>query len=948
MNKFIKYWLLITGLSTTPFTAADLIITSVFDGPLSGGLPKGVEVYATADITDLSQYGLGGANNGGGTDGEEFTFPSMPLSAGDYVYVASEANGFAEFLGFAPNFTSSAMSINGDDAIELFKEGRVIDLYGDTEQDGTGENWEYTDGWAYRISSSASSTFNINDWQVSGPNALDGSMSNDTAIIPIPLASFGGSTPPEPDPITITLISTIQGNRENQQSNNVGDADVSPLIGEKVAVEAVVVGDFQANDDDESRNLNGFYLQEEDSDNDGDLETSEGVFVFSDGFPVDVNLGDKINLIATVGQFLGETQLSNVTNIEIIASDQLARVTPAVITLDETGPVTRTTDGKYQPDLEAYEGMLVTFPQTLTITEQFQLARFNEIKLVAGERPFQFTQNNAPNAILFDESQQQLGAIRITYDDGLNTQNANIALLDGFSNYTEASATRMGDAITGLTGVLDYKWAGNSASQNTWRIRSHLNGSNLFTSTANGDSSNPRTSSPEQPVGNLSVASLNVLNFFTTLDDGTSMTAAGHFPRGADDLTRFGIEPAGAELDRQLVKLTNAILALDADIIALVEIENDFDEVNNNSTAIEILINTLNANSETTEYNYVYPGSQFVGSDAIAVAFIYQTNAVAPTDGSSPAQLDDDTAMLLPSFIDHDFVASPIFNGPSTNRVSFAVTFTHLESGEQITAVANHFKSKGSSGLNDETSANFDQQDGAGFWNQRRLNGAIAVQEWLASNPTGIATKHNIVLGDLNAYAMEEPIQYLLDNGFYNVEDEDAYSFVFDGQIGTLDYLLISDSLIANMTSANVWHINADEANALDYNLDFGRSPEHFDATTATRNSDHDPIIAGFQFEKALEYQPLFNKIKQGLKERALRGTGRHSYLRRFFEWKTLWLASYADQLALAQKPQACVVLTKLDAITDGEKRPRDWLRGSGIVMLNRLILDNKKSLDCL
>ena len=59
----------------------NLIITGAYDGPLSGGTPKGVELYAINDISNLSGYGLGSANNGGGTDGQEFTFPAVAVTA---------------------------------------------------------------------------------------------------------------------------------------------------------------------------------------------------------------------------------------------------------------------------------------------------------------------------------------------------------------------------------------------------------------------------------------------------------------------------------------------------------------------------------------------------------------------------------------------------------------------------------------------------------------------------------------------------------------------------------------------------------------------------------------------------------------------------------------------------------------------------------------------------
>ena len=180
----------------------DLVITGVIDGPLSGGLPKAVELCALADIPDLSIYGVGSANNGGGTDGEEFTFPADPVSAGTFIHVASEATGFADFFGFAPAHTSGAMLINGDDAIELFMSGGVIDVFGDINVDGTGQPWEHLDGWAYRDNGTGpdGSAFVLTNWSFSGPNALDGETSNGTATTPFPIGSYSSCTLPEPSP----------------------------------------------------------------------------------------------------------------------------------------------------------------------------------------------------------------------------------------------------------------------------------------------------------------------------------------------------------------------------------------------------------------------------------------------------------------------------------------------------------------------------------------------------------------------------------------------------------------------------------------------------------------------------------------------------------------------------------------------------------------------------
>ena len=174
---------------------ADLVLTAVFDGPLSGGQPKGVELYVLNDISDLSIYGIGSANNGQGSDGEEFTFPAVSASAGDYLYLTADSAAFVAFFGFSPDFTDTdngSVNINGDDAIELFMNGQVIDVFGDINTDGTGQPWEYLDSWAYRVDGTGpdGSTFVLANWYFGGPNALDGETTNATAATPVPIGTY--------------------------------------------------------------------------------------------------------------------------------------------------------------------------------------------------------------------------------------------------------------------------------------------------------------------------------------------------------------------------------------------------------------------------------------------------------------------------------------------------------------------------------------------------------------------------------------------------------------------------------------------------------------------------------------------------------------------------------------------------------------------------------------
>lgn len=191
------YFLICAILITTASFGQDLVITGVFDGTLSGGTPKGIELYAVNDISDLSQFGIGSANNGGGSDGIELVLSGM-ASSGDFIYVASEQPQFNAFFGFDPDFTGSAASINGDDAIELFQNGSVIDTFGDINIDGSGTAWDYEDGWAYRVNGTGpdGSTFVLANWGFSGINMLEGEgvTNNGNAPSPFPIGTYSTST----------------------------------------------------------------------------------------------------------------------------------------------------------------------------------------------------------------------------------------------------------------------------------------------------------------------------------------------------------------------------------------------------------------------------------------------------------------------------------------------------------------------------------------------------------------------------------------------------------------------------------------------------------------------------------------------------------------------------------------------------------------------------------
>ncbi|AWI86988.1 nuclease [Methylobacterium sp. DM1] len=626
-----------------------------------------------------------------------------------------------------------------------------------------------------------------------------------------------------------SLISAVQG---------AGTA--SPLVGRTVTIEAIVVGDFQNSDADAKRNLGGFYLQEEATDQDGNPLTSEGVFVFegTGNRLVDVAEGDRVRVTGTVAEFNGEKQITvrNAAAIQVVTPGALTpeQVKASAVAVELPAAGTIGTGTTAQPDLERYEGMLVRFPQTLSITEQFNLDRFNEIRLAVGGRTETFSNEFEPNTAAYAAYLAQTAARTITYDDGQNAQNLPVENLDGFGPaYGTASAPRMGDTVTGLTGTLGFGPTG------AYRVRAIDDGDNRFAV------ANPRPAEPDPVGGTLKVGSLNVLNYFTTLDTASSArTAIGQQPRGAN---------SAGELSRQTEKLVTTLIGTGADVLGLTELENQF-RPGDPGNALEYLVGQLNLRAGAGTYAYVNPGAQldqgqFLGGDAIAVGFIYKPSKVSVAMNTTIERLDDtDVAALNPALLQQSTLGH-IFNGANTSRASLAVTFNEIATGETFTAVVNHFKSKGGTG----TGADADQGDGQGAWQQQRELAATALAQWLTLRPTGSGDSDTLLLGDFNAYIKEDALDILKANGFTNLAEDrlaNPYSYVFDGAYGALDHALASASLNRQVTGVTEWHVNADEADAIDYNLDFGRSLNHFDGRSPARESDHDPVLVGLRLDQ--------------------------------------------------------------------------------------------------
>ncbi|MEA5471001.1 ExeM/NucH family extracellular endonuclease [Spirulina sp. 06S082] len=546
-----------------------------------------------------------------------------------------------------------------------------------------------------------------------------------------------------------------------------GSGMTSLYEGQTVTTQGIVVGDFQG-----SQQLEGFFIQ--DINGDGNTATSDGIFVYApEG--IDVAIGDLVEVSGTVIEYKGLTEITSVTDLNIVG---FGNIIPTSISLPVASIAT----------WEQYEGMSVKFDQTLTAIANYNLGQYGTVTL-ADDRLFQPTQIADPG-IAANALKAQNDLRQIILDDGSITVNP-----EAIAGLTASDTLRTGDTVSGLTGVIDYSFG-------EYRIQPTID--------PNFVAANSRTISPADVGGTLKVASFNVLNYFNGDGQGSGFPTS----RGADSLSEF---------DRQRDKIIAAIADLDADIIGLMELENDG---YGNNSAIQDLVKGLNIAQSENTYSFVDPGLSQLGGDEIAVGLIYR-----------------DTVRESGN-------AATISTGAFThyNRQPLAQTFTDSLTGEEVTIVVNHFKSKSGQG----TGLDGNLGDGQGSWNATRTNAAKDLTTWLATDPTGSNDPDFLIIGDLNAYALEDPIAAIKNAGYTNLLDRfngnsAYYSYVFDGQAGTLDHALASSSLVDRVTGVTEWHINADEPRILDYNEEYkslGQTQSLYDADPF-RSSDHDPIIIG-------------------------------------------------------------------------------------------------------
>ena len=535
-----------------------------------------------------------------------------------------------------------------------------------------------------------------------------------------------------------------------------GTGNVSPLLGQTVTVEGVITGDFSG-----PARFDGFTMQ--DPRGDDNPATSDAIFVYlgarSPFAAMQPRRGARVRVTGTASEFKGQTQIGAPTQIEVIGAG--APIEPQEIQLAA------------DTNWEALEGMLVRFPQTLVVTAQNDLARYGTLKL-SPAREFNPTNQRSIEEVRADPQPE----VAMLLDDGSGDANPKP------TPYLDANNTRRaGSTVSEIVGVVSQYGA-------DYRIEPTL--APLFAD------ANPRPLAPPVVGGSLRVASANVLNYWTTLKSQDNPNA-----RGASSAELF---------ERQSAKTMAALHVLDADVLGVMELEN-------NPETVAEFTRRLNALYGTGEYAAVADPPQGLGGDAIRVGLFYKPGKVEPI---GPARA----------------MADAVFE-----RYPLAQTFRDKQTGGVFTIVANHFKSKGSAPKTGDTDM------GEGAWNAKRTQQARKLIEFFDELILDSRDPDVLAVGDFNAYAQETPLRTLRDAGLTHLNlrlaPADRYSFAYDGMFGSLDHAFATPHLDAQITGFGEWHVNADEpffnvydrVKAADYRPD----PYRF--------SDHDPFVVGLNLK---------------------------------------------------------------------------------------------------
>ncbi|MSS46506.1 ExeM/NucH family extracellular endonuclease [Cutibacterium sp. WCA-380-WT-3A] len=629
----------------------------------------------------------------------------------------------------------------------------------------------------------------------------DDNSSDFTVGDPTPMNSGSGSVPSA----TATPTPSSPANPAQIPISQIqGVGPTSPMVNKTVSTLGVVTATYATG------GYNGIYIQTPGS---GGIpkkatDASDGVFVYSPWAASNVKVGDCVAVKGTVTEYHDLTEIGGNTRVD--RKSGCVAVKPTNLA---TLPAT-------DAEREAYEGMLVRPTSGYTITNNYGLNQYGQIGLASGDQPlYQGTEVALPGKDA--ESVEAANIAKyINLDDGAswNFMTDADAKKSPLPYLSQDTPMRIGTHVEFTSPVImDQRFGWN------FQPIGHVVGSDSKFSPIKAG--NNRPANPPAVGGNVKLGSFNVLSYFTDLGqdepnckpyvdrEGTPISANSCLVRGAYTPKAFADQQA---------KIVTAINGLGADVVSLEEVENSaqitWHRGQPRDASLANLVGALNKAAGSTVWAYV-PSPIVVppNEDVIRSAFIYKVGKVSPIGASQ-------------------ILADPAF---SNARQPLAQRVQPAGSKRTFVAVVNHFKSKGS-GDDDGT--------GQGKSNPSRLAQARALTGWV--NKT-FADDPVFMLGDFNAYAMEDPIRAIKDAGFSEVVEEydpDAASYQFSGRVGSLDHIFANGKAYDLVTGAGIWDINGAESVAMQYSR---RNYNVTDFYTTSRfgASDHSPALVGFSMQ---------------------------------------------------------------------------------------------------
>lgn len=668
-------------------------------------------------------------------------------------------------------------------------------------------------------SSAASVTKSLNRTNFADTNSNAADFTASATITP--QGADAGPVDPGPGNPTIAAIKDIQGT-----------TDTSPLVNQTVTTRGVVTAVYPTG------GFNGYYIQTEGTGGDLDLSThkaSDAVFVYSPSTVTQVQAGDFVEVTGAVSEFKGAKDVTSLTEITV-AADKLTKLSQAAIAVKPAVVDLPASDA----ERESLEGMLFQPKGDFTVSDNYYLNQYGEIGLAAGTSPLV-----QPNALYPYGSAENTALIAsnvaksVTLDDGASTNFLSAANQSIPLPYlTTTSSVRVGAAVSFKTNVIF------DNRNNAYKLQplTHLTPDNAA-SVQPATFSDTR-SAPANVGGDLKIASFNVQNYFIHTGDLNADTCTAYTDRDGNKLTvKDGCTQRGAwdaaNLQRQQDKVVAGIIGTGADVLSLEEIENSAkfaDSANDRDKALKTLVDALNAKLGSQVWDYVRSPQtrpDVSKEDVIRTAFIFKTAAAEPVGDSV---ILDDAA----------------FTGIARQPLAQSFKAKGAPDSEQFLAIVNHFKSKGSAPSSDPSDVDL----GQGKANKARVAQSQALLSFADTLKTQKNTKKVLLIGDFNAYSKEDPINTLTAGGYTDLDPQTGkHSYLFQGRVGSLDHVLVSNEFAASITGADIWNINSVEPISLNYSR-YNYNVTNYYNTEPYSASDHDPVVVGLKL-KAAPAKPL-------------------------------------------------------------------------------------------